>query len=253
MPDRIPPRVGTSAAVTVSGIPAGGAGVTVSVAGTGGGNGDVTVNGAPSVVLNADATVTLRGVNQTLPGRAGNLSLVAERGGARLAASAGFSVSAIPQNFSIAFDSLITGARRGIRVLNSWESDSGSVGDLSQAERSEQVQYSAGTGSLAGVVGSNSGFRPAHAPPLADSHALAVAGITTPGALTANQVFIFNDRRTGATNIPCTASGFLINRVITADPAGHLLITTAKFGAAATARGFSSGAGSGSVSRTQAV
>jgi hypothetical protein len=124
MPDRIPPRVDTIVGVGIVGWRIPMAPVTLSIDGAGGGNSNATIDGAATVDLTNTAAVRLRGTAQTSVGNAGNLRLVAEQGGTRLATSNAFSVSAIPQNFSITFNSLITGARRGIRVNNHWESDS---------------------------------------------------------------------------------------------------------------------------------
>ena len=255
MPDRIPPRIDTPVSVGITGWSVPMRNVTISVEGTGGGNGTVTINGANSVDLNSSATVNLRGVNQTGVGNAGRLRLVARQGPVLLASSTGFSVSSIPQNWSVSFHSLITGGRRGIRVNNNWQSDSGNVADLDQAERSEQVQYDAGSGSLAGAGAGahNSGYLPANNPPLTDSHGAGVGLLTGVGSIAAEQTFIFKDRRTGANNIPARNSGFRITRNITEPTPGNLEITTTKQGTATTANGFASSAGSGSVSRTQAV
>ena len=255
VPDRIPPRVDTPVSVGITGWSTPMRDVTISVDGAGGGNGTVTLNGANSVDLNASATVNLRGVNQTNVGNAGGLRIVAKQGLVPLASSASFSVSSIPQNWSISFDSLITGGRRGIRVNNNWESDSGNVADLDQAERSEQVQYGAGSGSPsgAGAGAHNSGYLPANNSPLTDSHGAGVGLLTGVGSIIAEQIFIFKDKRTGANNIPAKNSGYRLTRNITEPTPGNLEITTTKQGTATTANGFSSGAGSGTVSRTQAV
>jgi outer membrane protein OmpA-like peptidoglycan-associated protein len=252
--DRIPPRVDTPVNVQISGWRIPMRDVTLAIEGAGGGNGTATINGVNTYDLNTTQTVRLRGVNQTSPGSAGNLRLVARQGGTMLARSGSFSVAAIPQNFSITFHSLITGARRGIRVNNNWESDSGVLADLNEAERSEQVQYGAGTGIFVGVVGANSGYRPAHIAPRVDQHGIAAAALTGSGSLTAEQVFIFLDRRTGVRDIPVTNSGFRITRVATRVPIlGWVFFTTSKAGTATTANGYTSAAGRGSVSRTQIV
>ncbi len=254
MPDRIPPRVDTPVAVTITGLTIPMRDVTLSIEGAGGGNGTATINGAATANLGASATVQLRGVNQTDVGKAGNLRLVADHGGTRLAASAGFSVSAIPQNWSVTLNSLVTGPERGIDVNNNWESDSGNVADLDQAQRSEQVQYGTGTGCFAGVTGNNSGYRPANSPPLVDHHAAPVGLLTGPGSIVAEQTFIFKDDRTGAVNIPATRSGFRLTRVVIEPIAGSRFITTTKAGTATSANGFASAAGSGTVtSGLQAV
>ena len=91
-------------------------------------------------------------MNQTSVGKAGCLRLIAKLGPTVLASSAGFSVSSIPQNWSMSFKSSVTGQRRGFVVNDRWESDSRNKADLDMAEISEQVQYGAGHGSLAGRV-----------------------------------------------------------------------------------------------------
>jgi outer membrane protein OmpA-like peptidoglycan-associated protein len=253
MPDRIPPRIDTIVGVGIVGWRPPMRPITLSIDGAGGGNGTATINGAATASLTSNAAVRLRGTTQTNVGNAGNLRLVAEQGGTRLASSNAFSVSAIPQNFSITFNSLITGARRGIRVNNHWQSDSGVIADLDQAERSEQVQYGPGSGIFAGVVGHNSGYLPANASPRVDSHGVGTGALTGTGTLTANQTFIFRDHRTGARDIPVRNSGFQISRIALQIPLGPVIFTTSKRGVATTANGFASAAGAGSVTRTQIV
>jgi len=254
MPDRIPPRVDTPASITISGLAASAPPVTLSIAGGSANNGTATINGAATAALRASATVQLRGTAQTRPGNAGNLMLVADQGATRLAATPGFSVSAIPQNWSITGAGLVTGTERGIDVNNNWQSDSGVVADLDEASRSEQVQYGVGTGCFAGVTGSNSGYRPANSPPLVDHHAAPLSLLTGPGRILAEQTFIFIDNRTGATDIPARNSGFRLTREVAAPSPGTLTITTTKAGTATSANGFASAAGSGTVtSGAQAV
>jgi hypothetical protein len=229
--------------------------ITLSIEGAGGGNGTATINGVATVDLGASATVQLKGVDQTAPGKAGNIRLVASHGGTRLAASGGFSVSSIPQNFSVTFNSqILTPTMRGLAVNNHWESDSGSVSDLDEAERSEQVEYGAATGIWAGVVGgNNSGYLPANNPPLVDSHGTPLARFTGPGSRIAEQVFTFNDKRTGATDIAATKAGFRLTRTAVTNADGKIEFTVDKRGVATTANGFSSAAGSGSVTKTQVI
>jgi hypothetical protein len=255
MPDRIPPRVDTPASVGITGWHPPMLGVKFSVEGAGGGNGSVSINGAKSVDLVASATVKLRGVDQTTPGKAGGLSLVARQGPTLLASSGGFSVSSIPQNFSVSFNSQIsTATMRGLNVNNHWESDSGKVSDLDEAERSEQVQYGAATGIWAGVVGGdNSKYLPANHPPLVDSHGTPLARFTGPGSRVAEQTFTFNDKRTGAADIPATKSGFHLTRTAVTNAAGKIAFTIDKKGQATAANGFASGAGSGQVTKTQVI
>jgi hypothetical protein len=257
MPDRIPPRVDTPVAVTVSGVMPGSRPVVVTVDGAGGGNGTVSVDGKNDAVIHSSATVKLRGIDQTSPGNAGKLRLAAYHARKRLAASLGFSVAAIPQNFSIAFNSLVTGAVRGIKVNNNWESDSTAPADLDQVKRSEQVQYGAGTGVFVGYSGHNSGYLPADSPPTVDTHSTRVAllsGAGGAGAVNASQTFIFKDARTGVTDIPVRKSGFILHRALAVPlPPAPRMFTISKTGTATTANGFSSAAGAGSVSRNQPV
>jgi hypothetical protein len=247
MPDRIPPKVDTPAAVGITGLTIPMRDITLSIEGAGGGNGSATINGNATADLGASATVQLRGVNQTDVGKAGNLKLVASQGATKLAASPGFSVSAIPQNWSVTLNARVTGPERGIDVNNNWESDSGNVADLDKAQRSEQVQYGVGTGCFAGVTGNNSGYRAANHPPLVDHHAAPVGLLTSEGKILAEQTFIFKDDRTGAVDIPATKSGFRLTREVTAAADGTLSITTTKAGTATSANGFASAAGSGTV------
>jgi hypothetical protein len=257
MPDRIPPRVDTSVAVTVTGLAAGMRPVVLSVDGAGGGNGSATINGGPLAILRGSATVKLRGVDQTTPGHAGKLRLAAYQAGTRRAASHGFSVAAIPERFSIAFNSLVTGTSRGIKVNNSWESDSGVVADLDEVRRSEQVQYGAGTGVFVGYSGANSGYLAADSPPTVDTHSTRVAvlsGAGGAGSVVADQTFIFKDNRTGVTDIPVRRSGYKLTRTLTVPPLpAARSFRISKVGAAASANGFASAAGAGSVTRVQPV
>lgn len=254
MADRIPPRVNTPVAVGITGLTIPMRDITLSIEGAGGGNGTATINGSATVDLGASATVQLKGVDQTDVGSAGNLTLVASQGGTRLAASAGFSVAAIPQNWSVTLNALVTGPERGIDVNNNWESDSGIVADLDKAQRSEQVQYGTGTGCFAGVTGNNSGYRAADSPPLVDHHAAPVGLLTGVGTIVAEQTFIFKDDRTGAVDIPAKNSGFRLTRNVTVPSPGALAITTTKAGTSTTANGFASDAGAGTVtSGAQAV
>ncbi len=253
--DRIPPSKNTAVDVKVSGWHAPLLNVVFSVAGSGGSNGSVTINGAATAEVNADTTVQLRGGTQTAPGNGGNLHLIAELGGVRLATSPGFSVAAIIQDVVISFNSALTGARRGVVVDTTWSSDSGSLADLDQVEFSEQVQYDAGSGVLAGAgaTAQNSGYLPSINAPLTDTHGTPASILTGPGAITAEQVFIFKDARTGANDIPTRNSGFRIRRNVTEPTPGNVSIMTSKAGTATTANGHASAAGAGSVSRTQAV
>jgi|GEM_PF-1518990 len=253
-PDRIPPRVDTSVAVTVAGWHAPLLPVRFSVVGGGGSAGNLTINGAATADLTAGGTLLLRGTAQTAAGSGGGLRIAASIGTKQIALSAGFTVAAIPQNFSVTKNGPLTGAKRGVVANNSWESDSGSTADLDEVRRSEKVEYGTGTGMFAaGVAPTNSGYRQATSPPIQDSHGIPTAAITAPGAIAAQQVFVYKDDRTGVTDIPVRASGFLITRTVVAPSAGTLHITTEKTGTGGTAKGFTTTAGAGSISEPQAV
>jgi hypothetical protein len=253
-PNRIPPRVDTAVTVTLDGWHAPMAPVEFGVDGSGGSNGAATINGAATSQQTAGATVQLRGTTQTAPGSAGNLRLAARIGGTTIGLSAPFTVAAIPQNFSTALDHPLTGTDRGIVVNNSWESDSGSTADLDQAQRSEKVQYYTATGLFAaGLNPRNSGYKQATTPPIQDQHGLPAAQITRTGVLSAQQVFVYKDNRTGVVDIPVRNSGFQISRTITAPTTSTLEITTAKVGNGGTAQGFTAAAGAGQASEKQAV
>lgn len=252
MADRIPPRVTTVAHVDISGLKPGDPPVKLSVAGAGGGNGTVTIDGSATKSLSASADVNLMGVAQTDSGKGGALRLAAKRGGSELATSGGFSVSSIPQNYTDTFVRLVTGAKRGVVVQDGWESDSGVVADLNETEIAEQVEVTAATGCFAGLGKINSGYLPGDKFSK-DTHSSAVAALTKPGNKVAAQTCMFKDKRAGSTDIPMTKSGYTIVRDVSAKDAGGLSFHITKNGAATTANGVTSGAGSGSIDKTQDV
>jgi hypothetical protein len=128
------------------------------------------------------------------------------------------------------------------------------VADLDRAEFSEQVQYGSGSGVFAGITGANSGYLPANGTGYTDTHGAPVSRITGDGKITAEQTFIFKDDRTSVTDVPMTNSGFRIRRIATAVPlTSTVVFLTSKSGAATTANGYSSSAGSGSASEIQTV
>lgn len=256
MPDRIPPRVDTPATVGVTGWHAPWQVVRFSVEGAGGGNGSVTINGANSVDLVASATIQLRGVNQTAPGNAGNLRLVAHQGTVRVAQSSGFTVSSVPQNWSTSLVRSFTGpAAIGMVALNSWQSDSGNVADLDEVRRKEQVQVTTKTGPYAGAVQGVSSWRDATLGAIHDHHRDSPrASFRALGSKIAKQVFIFKCARTAVTDIPARNSGLVITRNITSGGTGIFNYDISKVGTAVTANGFASAAASGSaVAPTQVV
>ena len=243
--DRIPPRTKTTLPVMVTpDLGASGLTVSVTAAGQSADNGQLTINGAATASLTKTTDIDLVGTTQTAAtagaggGNAGNLTLVAQVRGQNTVRSGGFSVAAIPQNFSDTFLALINdGTNVGIKVKDTWESDSGVLADLDQAMLSEQVQ---GT-----IPGGTSGYLPANMFST-DSHTISSAAVKAGPAQTFTfmQVNIFRDLRTGSTNIPMTNSGYIITQRIFKDPANmKFTLETIKKGADTTANGFSSKAG----------
>lgn len=260
MRDRIPPRVGTPIAIQVTpNLTGSGQAVTLAVDNQNANNGTVTIDGSATRVLTASGNVNLQGGTQTAPtagfsaDNAGKLHAVVQVRGQDTARSQGFSVAAIPVNWNLALDSLVTGTRRGIRVINSWTSDSGNLADLDAVERSEVVQYLPGTGIFTTPPGAtNSGYINATLGAITDTHSTPVALLTGPGTVDANQAFQFRDRRTGAQDVPAPNSGYRIRRDVFID--GMVLrITTSKTGMGVTANGITVTAGAGAVSQTQNV
>jgi peptidoglycan hydrolase-like protein with peptidoglycan-binding domain len=248
--DRIPPSVDTPVSVAVAGF-AGGTPVRLSVAGASAANGTVTIDGAATKDVVGSTTVNLRGATQTSPGSAGKLQLVASQGGTEIERSGAFSVSAVPQFYTDAFDHDLTGARRGFVVQDGWESDSGSIADLDQADISEQVEVTTQTGCFAGLAGNVSSYLPANSL-TQDTHSTPTATLTSAGRRIAQQTCEFRDKRTGANDIPMRDSGYLLDRqCIKVGPGFRFIIK--KIGTATTANGVPSGAGAGSITRNQVV
>lgn len=253
-PNRIPPGVDTPVTVGFAGTVNPAAPVTLSVEGSGGTNGTVTINGAPSVTLAGPMTVNLRGTAQTVAGNAGHLRLVATRSGTNLAASAGFSVAAIPNSVSFVQQSLATGDNRGFIVGYSFRSDSGTLGDLNGTLVSERIQIVVHSGIFVPTTTINTSGYIVTTSPQVDTHQVGpLAALVAPGVLQLQQTFMFRDNRTGAMDIPVSSSGFAISHTVGADPAGGFQVVSVKNGAAGTALGIASSAGSGTANATQHV
>ena len=210
--DRIPPRVDTPVEVTFGGTPDVSAPVTLSIDGMGGGNGSAIVGPYSKFAITGTETVNLKGADQTDPGKAGNLKLIARQRGSLLAESAGFSVSAIPQNVTMAFRNKVEAPDpdfRGVEFLVFLESDSTEVADLDQSEFSERIEVaSRPEGSLA-MFGIKSSCYLACKKIWPDKNAVP-ASVRGEGKTLLKQTFMFWDKRTGAKNVPMTKSGFLI-------------------------------------------
>ncbi len=274
MPNRIPPTATTQIQVTVqpnlTGSPFN---IVVAKLNNNTTNGDFTIAGGASQTITTTTTVNLVGTTQTAPttggtggGNAGHLNLVAQLLGQNVVTSTGFSVAAIPLNFTDAYLATYTNASPltlngvayiGISVQDGWASDSGSVTDLGSVNIEEQVQAGQGTGVFAqfgiGVPAPtyNSATSFTADVHLAPGWFLTGTGAGVPngfqpatGTLPFSQVHIFQDFRTGANNIPMANSGFTITQQITVDGSGTFHLTTSKAGAVATANGYTSTAGS---------
>ena len=251
MKNRIPPGKDFAVTVTLTGWDTPMAPVTLKIDGNGSG-GHVTINGAETLDITTATTVQLRGTAQTPVGGGPVLSLVAELGGTRLAASPGFAVSAIPENYT---DTLIreidTKAQHGFKVQDGWSSDSGNTADLDGAEIAEVVEYGGASGAFT-PTGKNSGYLPAQTF-TTDTHVSNSRTLTEPGTLTANQTCKFKDNRSGSVDVPMKASGFVITRVVEKGTIWGLNFKMSKRGAGTSAQGVASGAGSGAISVEQWV
>lgn len=253
-PNRIPPRVNTQVNVTINNWHPPMNFVTFSIEGAGGGNGTATINGGATHQTTSGGILNLKGGTQTSPGNAGNLKLIAHLGTTKLAESNAFSVSSIVQNFSVALKSIVnSGTKRGIKVSNSWTSDSGNIADLDEAMRSEQVQYSkSGVFQNVKLKPKNSGYIKGTGSPVTDSHLTGpvdtLKNLKGSGIITANQVFIQWDKRTGAKDIPVTNSGFKITKDLSHNATtSTTTLTTSKVGAATSANGHKSNAAQGNA------
>jgi hypothetical protein len=247
--DRIPPRKTTKVNATVTGFVKGSDKVDITIDGGGGSAGDATIMSGKK--LSGTGTVEVKGGTQTTPGSADGLTLVATQGGTEVGRSAPFSISAIPQNFSDTLKAKVDdGTKVGIVVNDRWESDSGSVADLDQAEITEEVEETKATGPFVGLAKVNSGYLPADSF-TTDSHTTGVGAFpagAVDGVREVDQTSAFKDNRTGETDIPMRKSGLKVVRTFEVSKKGKRTLKIKKFGAAATANGISSTAGRCSVS-----
>jgi hypothetical protein len=252
-PHRIPPRRFWPIGVGLTGHKPPMAPVEIFVEGSGvGTNGTVLVNGGSSAFIAGPMMIILQGTVQTGPGSAGQLRLAAKFAGNIIARSDPFSVSSIPQDYTDVLSGLVdTSTRKGIIVQDGWQSDSGVLADLDQAEISEIVEYTGGTGAFAGTTsGKNSGYLSATSLSK-DTHSFAASQLTGPGYLLSKQVCIFRDKRTGATDIPMTNSGYHIERNLWKPHFwSSLRFKVHKFGQDTTAKSYTSAAGAGDAEHT---
>jgi hypothetical protein len=248
--NRIPPRVSTGVTVTVTNGP-----IRLVVGGQSASNGTVQLRGHNEIQLRSGShQVKLKGITQTNPGNANNLSVQAFSGTTLLASSNLFSVAAIPQNWKCTFlrrldNRADPNSEVGFVVQDRWKSDSGVVADLNEAQISERVQAVGGTGPFAGAIDSNSGYLSAHNFST-DTHSLSPRRVLNRvGSVHYRQASMFLDRRTGAVDIPMKKSGYFIDYKITArrGHAGSFILKIMKKGAGTTALGIATAAGSGRI------
>jgi hypothetical protein len=230
---RIPPRVDTPVAVTVTGTVAAGSPVTLEIQGAGANNGTATINGAATHPITATETVQLRGGTQTVPGNAENLKLVANHNGSQLAESNAFSVAAYPVEIGFNFHALILGMVSGGNKFwgasynLTFASDSGVGGDCDRTKISEIVNVAAATGLWAGGANQHSGFNRTTSPQrdhhatgassTADMQAQMDAANLATSRHEAHQFFRFSCERTDIAEDPAAGpkvptSGFKIDK-----------------------------------------
>jgi hypothetical protein len=163
---RIPPKVDTDVAVTVTGWSAPMPDVALSIEGAGAANGTATINGSATHNLTSSATVKLKGGTQTTPGNAGKLKLVAHQNATRLAESNAFSVAAYPKEIGFKFNRVMrdepfpgqAGRFWGAAYDLTFVSDSKDPGDCDKTKISENIIVVTGTGIWAGASPTTSSF-----------------------------------------------------------------------------------------------
>jgi hypothetical protein len=285
MPDRIPPRVDTPLRVEVTpDLGESGQAVTLALRGESQRNGTATINGRSMANITASGDVNFQGGTQTRPQfgvtrgfsapNAGNLRVVVLVGGKETIRSEGFSVAAIPENYHTIFSSeIVNGGFKfrfanqiGIRVFNSWESDSGELADLGEVDQREVISEVPGSrsGSLRGIRSdSNSQYVPALRGALPDRHTIPRTGITLgnipviffprkAGRSAVRQAFVFRDRRTGVRGVLIPNSGFEIQQEVFRD-GGSLRLTTIKTGQVVSVGENATQRGTGIVFHTQFI
>jgi hypothetical protein len=128
--------------------------------------------------------------------------------------SNGFSVAALPDGVLATYDDADPAFPTwdGLVAVVTVSSDSGSIGALDQVKFGEILGMPVQTGSLSGCVLGSPGPYAAAIPGQYDEHSINVTCATsqTPGSMTVNQIFAFNDLRTGAYNVPISNSGYVI-------------------------------------------
>lgn len=249
MPDRIPPRVDTPLKIKLSpDLGDSGQVVTLVVPKSNGVFGTVNFGQAGGVAtatidLTASGTINIQGGTQTSVGRtpgifAGKLQLTARvHGEDTSAATPGFSVAAIPVNWSensLGKAGLITtGLTRGINVRCHWQSDSGKLADLSEVKIRESLS-SVATGSFVGEPFEQSDYKSATPGRDIDHHYQGVFLIGgEESQIDYDQLNFFRDNRTGVRDIVIENAGYHITQNSTVVN-GVWFLRTTKIGAKAT-------------------
>jgi hypothetical protein len=234
---RIPPRVDTDVAVTVTGGGSPAPTVMLSIEGAGTTNGTAKINGGATHNLTSSETVKLKGETQTKPGNAGKLKLVASQGTNRLAESNAFSVAAYPKEIGFQFNRILRNETFpdtpdasfwGATYMLSFVSDSGVNDDCDKTKLSENVLVDTATGVWAGRTPKTSNFHiTTH--PQTDDHAYGAANAaivkskmdSNPSSkVVYHQFFRFADERSGiaedkAAGPKVPTSGFKISHAFT--------------------------------------
>ncbi|WP_146171986.1 choice-of-anchor X domain-containing protein [Pseudoduganella armeniaca] len=254
IPDRITPRKDTDTQVTlVPSLDGSGQSVELATLDTSAANGDYTVGGGTTKQLTHTETVKLRGTVQTAPtggaggGNARKLKLAAKVRGAQVTQSNGFSVAAIAELVAEGYQGNVVGVPGAVGIIVSVtvKSDSGTDGDLSECEFSEQIEVKAETGALVGLGGGLNSSYLGCIGNYTDTHSTGTAWLTGAGTQKIDQTHTLKDRRLGITDIPIRRSGFKIDRTVFAPaaPPPPFRLTTSKYGAGATANGHTAQAG----------
>jgi len=227
VPYHVPPGVSVQVPVTVE-PDLTGSRLTVTLAALGtsnGNNGTFTIDGAATESVVSSKTVNVTGGTQTAPSAApggayaGNLMVAAQVRGQTTVQSNGFSVAALPDGVSATYVGPLPGYPTwvGILVSLSLTSDSGSTSDLDQVQWSEKVQVTEQSGSFAGQSWNSSGYLPAVFAPgsATDRNGTNLTGLSpSPGDWTVLQYFMFEDLRTGVTDVPFQDSGYTIYQLM---------------------------------------
>lgn len=267
MPDRIPPFGPASTSITPLYIT-----VTPNLAGSGQSisltflnqtvsNGFAAFeNGAEAAVVTSSGMLNLTGLQQTAPADANNpanlsapnaskIQLVVQVRGQNTLESHGFSVAAIPINFQCS-NPVAVEKKSGIGMTVIWnlQSDSGTVADLGALEESERVAVVETSGPLR-IVGTilHSSYEPTSVTNGdVDSHTISeyLLDLRSDATIEVDQLFVFEDARTGTSGVAIPNSGFIIRQDFHQNVRTHRwFLTTTKAGAPTTIEKTSTEAG----------